>query len=308
MKKYFFIISIVFFGKIALSAQEKEWHITAISQNNYTGIVAANGRIGILPSSKIFKTDKIILNNVYDKESPLGVSKILMGMNFGNFDFYINNEEIKDENISDWQQTINMKEAKITTSFKYKDLAKISYDIYALRNVQYSGYIDFSVQPYKDIKIQVTAKIITPQEFKSPLSTFRVLRDLETTMPILQTVAKSRLEKHTVATSGTFIWHDINSTREHLRPQLTHTKITDLNHQLSFSKELKKDIPYSFAWTAAQCSTQDFMDPQTESERFVIFNLLTPRKDLLSQHKSLWKILIGNSSLGLIMRMVKVYL
>ena len=291
MKKYSLILLVLFFGKVVLSAQEKEWHITAKSQNNYTGIVAANGRIGILPSSKIFKTDKIILNNVYDKESPLGVSKILMGMNFGDFDFYINQEEVKDENISDWQQTINMKEAKITTSFKYKDLVKISYDIYALRNVQYSGYIDFTVQPYKDIKIQVTAKIITPQEFKNPISTFRVLQDLETTMPILQTVAKSRLEKHTVATSGTFIWHNINSTREDQRPKLTHTKVSDLNHQLSFSKMLRKDATYTFAWTAAQCSSQDFMDPQTESERFVIFNLLTPRKDLLSHHKNLWETL-----------------
>lgn len=43
-----------------------------------------------------------------------------------------------------------------------------------------------------------------------------------------------------------------------------------------------------FAWTAAECSTQDFDDPQTESERFVIFNLLTPQADLLSGHKALW--------------------
>ena len=43
-----------------------------------------------------------------------------------------------------------------------------------------------------------------------------------------------------------------------------------------------------FAWTAAECSTQDFADPQSESERFVIFNLLTPRADLLQPHLARW--------------------
>ena len=45
---------------------------------------------------------------------------------------------------------------------------------------------------------------------------------LETTMPILQSVAKSPFEKHLVSTSGTFIWHKINSSREHERPELKH--------------------------------------------------------------------------------------
>ncbi|MEJ2112373.1 MAG: glycoside hydrolase family 65 protein, partial [Flavobacteriaceae bacterium] len=44
-----------------------------------------------------------------------------------------------------------------------------------------------------------------------------------------------------------------------------------------------------FAWTAAECTTQDFQDPQSESERFVIFNLLTPQNDLLKQHLELWE-------------------
>ena len=58
---------------------------------------------------------------------------------------------------------------------------------------------------------------------------------------------------------------------------------------MSFEKELKKGETYEFAWTGAECSTQDFKDPQTESERFVIFNMLTPRNDLLNEHKKLWE-------------------
>ncbi|WP_299898233.1 glycoside hydrolase family 65 protein [uncultured Aquimarina sp.] len=286
--KAFLTQFVCFFMTISIAAQIDGWTISTTDNKNYTGIVSANGRIGILPSSKIFETDKIILNNVYDKESPLGVSRILLGMNFGNLELYINNTKLTNENISNWKQTLNMKDASFTTTFTYNSIAEISYTVYALRNVPYSGYIDFEVSATKDIDLKVVGKIQTPEEYLQPLSTFRVLRDLETTMPILQTVAKSRLGKHTVGTSATFIWHDINSTRENQRPELVHTKLSEYDNQLSFEKKVSKGKNYKFSWTASQCSTQDFFDPQSESERFVIFNLLTPRKDLLYQHTNLW--------------------
>ncbi len=289
MKIYFF--SFLFILPLLSWGQQDPsgWTISSGKVKNYTGIVAANGRIGILPEDKPFEVRSIILNNVYDKESPLGVSKILLGMNFGNLDMEIDGEKISEANVSNWNQTLNFKEAGFTTTFDFKNKAKISYTIYALRNVQYSGYIDIKVEAKENIKLKVTGKILTPEEYKEPMSTFRVLQDLETTMPILQTVAKSRMGKHIVGTSATFIWHDINSGREHQRPRLTHTKVSEYNNNLSFEKEIKKGEVSEFAWTAAQATTQDFADPQTESERFVIFNLLTPRQDLLDEHKRLWE-------------------
>ncbi len=274
---------------VSILAQEDGWSISSKKVEKYTGIVTANGRIGILPEDKPFQTKSIILNNVYDKESPLGVSRILLGMNFANMEVEVDGEKITEKNVSNWQQTLNMKTAGFTTSFTFKDKAKVSYTIYALRNVQYSGYIDVQIEPLKNIDVKATGIISTPGEYHSPNSTFRVLQDLETTMPILQTVAESRLGKHIVGTSATFIWHAINSTREHERPELIHEQVSAYDNRLSFKKTLKKGDTFQFAWTGAECSTQDFDDPQTESERFVIFNLLTPRADLLGQHKKLWE-------------------
>lgn len=287
MKKFLFIILSLL--SIVAIGQNDGWNISTTTTENYTGIAVANGRIGILPSKKPFEVSQIILNNVYDKGSALDVSKILIGMNFGNLEVKIDDEKITENNISNWKQTLNMKEAKFTTSFTFKNKAIVSYTIYALRNVQYSGYIDVSIQADKNIKIKVTGKIETPKEYKDAMSTFRIFKDDETTMPILQTVAKSKFDRHTIGTSATFIWHDINSTRASQRPKLTHNKISDYDNRVSFEKEIKKDTSLEFAWTAAECSTQDFYDPQTESERFVIFNLLTSKSDLLNQHKALWK-------------------
>ncbi len=283
-----FIISFV---SIYVFSQHDGWHISTSTANNYTGVVVANGRIGILPSAKLFEVEHVILNNVYDMESPVGVSKILQGMNFGNIEIEIDGEKVTNSNIKNWKQTLNMKEASFTCSFMFKDKASISYTIYALRNVPYTGYIDFKIDAKKLINVSVTGKIETPEEYQDPVSSFEILKDNETTMPILQTVAKSRMGKHIVATSATFVWHGINSSRENERPELIPNKVSEFDNRLTFKKEIKKDTSLEFAWTAAECSTQDFFDPKTESERFVIFNLLTSKNDLLEQHKSLWETL-----------------
>jgi trehalose/maltose hydrolase-like predicted phosphorylase len=183
---------------------------------------------------------------------------------------------------------MDMKSAALTTNFEYKDKAKISCTIYALRNLQYTGYIDISVQATKDIDIKVSGKILIPKEYQTPVNTFQVLKDLETTMPILQSVAKSPFGKHLVSTSGTFIWHKINSSREHERPELKHKIISDYENTLSFNYNIKKNENLDFAWTGAECTTQNFADPKSESERMVIFNLLNSKEVLLAQHKSQW--------------------
>jgi trehalose/maltose hydrolase-like predicted phosphorylase len=285
------LVLLMTFISVAGFGQHDGWNISTSNAKNYTGIVVANGRIGILPSEKPLEVEQIILNNVFDKESPLGVSRILLGMNFGNLEIEIDGEKISEMNISDWKQTLNMKEAKFTTSFTFKDKANVSYTLYALRNVPYAGYIDVSITGKDNIRAKITGKIETPAEYLKPMSSFRILKDMETTMPILQTVAKSRLGRHTVGTSATFIWHAINSGREDERPELSHNKVSEYDNRLSFEMEIKKGTVLDFAWTAAQCSTQDFFDPQTESERFVIFNLLTPKAALLKEHKALWETL-----------------
>lgn len=271
-----------------LTAQNSGWQISTKESSDYTGIAIANGRIGMLTSSKPFQIQHIVLNNVYDVDPNLKVSQILHGMNFGNLDMYIDGEKVTEDNISNWQQTMDMKSAAFTTNFEYKDKAKIACTIYALRNLQYTGYIDISVQASKDIDIKVSGKILIPKEYQTPVNTFQILKDLETTMPILQSVAKSPFGKHLVSTSSTFIWHKINSTREHQRPELEHKIISNYENTLSFNYNIKKNENLDFAWTGAECTTKDFADPKSESERMVIFNLLNSKEVLLAQHKSQW--------------------
>lgn len=264
------------------------WIIRAGQSDPYTGIALANGRLGILPDNKVFRTKQILLNNVYDKESELGVSKILEGMNFGCLDIELDGEKIETAKVINWQQSLNMQEASFTTSFEVPGKAEISYTIYALKNVPYTGYVDVSVKVRQKLDIKVSGRIECPELYHEPNSTFRVLEDLETTMPILQTVAQSQFKRHTLACSATFVWHAINSTRKHQRPALHHEIESNCAHKLTWEKTIDAGEEFEFAWTGAICSTQDFYNPQSESERFVIFNLLNSRDSLVKQHKNAW--------------------
>lgn len=289
MKKQLLIFFMLSTTLSILRAQNDAWHITIKDASNYTGIAMANGRIGMLTSAKPLEIQHVVLNNVYDVDPVLKVSQILHGMNFGNLDMYIDDEKITADNISNWQQTMDMKDAAFTTSFDFKDKAKITCTIYALRNLQYTGYIDLTVQANEDLDIKVRGKIITPKEYQKPEHSYEVLRDVETTMPILQSKANSPFGKHFVSTSGTFIWHHINSSREDERPELKHEILSPYENALSFEEEIKKGNSLNFAWTGAECTTKDFSDPKSESERMVIFNLLNSRDVLVDQHKAEWE-------------------
>ena len=286
MKKFILILLLIS-SQLSI-AQNDGWNITVNDSSDYTGIVLANGRIGMLSSNKPLEIQHIVLNNVYDVDPVLEVSQILHGMNFGNLDMFIDGEKIDSKNISDWKQTLNMKEAVLTTSFSFKNKARISYSVYALRNLPYSGYLDIKVQANEAIKLKVAGKIITPERFQKPENSFEILRDVETTMPILQSVAKSPFGKHTVSTSATFIWHDINSSREDQRPELEHKIVSDYENTLSFKKDLKSGETLEFAWAGSECTTKNFSDPKSESERMTIYNLLNSREVILNQHKAAW--------------------
>tara|TARA_R110000737_G_scaffold352461_1_gene398582 strand:+ start:3535 stop:5571 length:2037 start_codon:yes stop_codon:yes gene_type:complete len=283
------LISIILLSSIFSHAQNDGWHITTTDKEEYTGIAISNGRIGMLTSAEPFKIKHTVLNNVYDVDPALKVSQIVHGMDFGNLEVSIDGEQVTVMNISNWSQTIDMKEAAFTTHFDYKGKAKISCTVYALRNLQYTGYIDVKISALDDIEIKAIGKITTPEKYQNPQNTYQLLRDVETTMPILQSIAKTPFGKHLVATSGTFVWHHINSSREHQRPKLTHTIVSPYENTLSFEKEIKKGSSLEFAWTGAECTTADFSDPKSESERMVIFNLLNSREVLLGGHRALWE-------------------
>jgi len=257
------------------------WQITATDTSNYAGITLANGRIGLLADKHPFKVKSIILNNVFDKESDDGVSRIMKGLNFANMDLTIDGEKIDSYNIKNWKQVFNMKEASLTTSFDFRDKAKITYTLYALRGMPYSGLIKVKLFPLKDIKLLVSGKILCPDAYKDPVNTFKQLRDLDVEMPLLQTTAKGAYGKHLLATTAAFIFNDD-------QPDLTHKISSPYANELRFEKEISSGVSYEFGWAGAAGSTHDFNDPLSETARMVLFIMQGNEDAVIQKHKELW--------------------
>lgn len=276
-----FLFILANFNCYCQNKNNEGWSITATSNENYVGITVANGRIGILPSSNPFKVESIILNNVYEKESELGVSKIVKAPNFMDFEMYVDGELITSENISNWSQTLNMKEASFTTNFTFKSKINISYTYYSLRNLPFVVLNDIKVEAKKSVEIKVFGGINSSEDFKNELQTFRILKDLENRMPILQTSCKTKFNKHTVTASSSFIF-------EENVEKLNHSIKGKKRHGIMFKKNLKRNELFKFKYAGAVCTTQDFKDPQNESERFVIYTMLNDTNSLIQKHIKDW--------------------
>lgn len=266
---------------VAQSDTAEGWNITVTEQDNYVPVAVSNGRIGIMPSEKLFRVNDIILNNVYDRESEAGVSRILKGLNFCNLMVWIDGEPVENATVTAWSQNLNMKEAYLETSFRYRDKAEISYRIYALRNNPYLGLMDFQVKPLKDLTLKVEGMILTPDNYKISHQGFKTLRDNEIIMPLLQTFAVSQFGKQQLASSATFIFH-------HDWPVLTQNLKSERDNRLSFEKKLTAGSGYNFAWAGSICTTKDFADPENESERLAIYIMRGNKEKLIAEHVSLW--------------------
>jgi len=278
-------ISIFVLLMLNINAQDKTnlgWEITAKTHDPYVGITLANGRIGLLPSAELFRVKSVILNNVFDRAEPGGVSRVLEGINFANLNLEIDGDKLDLNKVTNWQQTLNMKEASFTTSFDYKNKAQISYTIYALRQLAFTGMITVNIKALKPINIKATGLITTPNEYQDVKQSYNILHDGEIKMPIMKTTAKSRLGRRDVAASANFLFKGNI-------PKVTH-EIKDNNYQsLSFNTSLNANSSYQFAWFGAECTTQDFDYPDNESARMLILAERSDWQVLLNQHKAAWE-------------------
>ena len=253
-----------------------EWHMVANSRENYFGVAMANGQIGIVTDDTPLKTKEIILNGVYEGSPENGISRIVRGIEFLNLHLNIDGQEIKSDNISNWNQVVAMKEGTSTTTFSFKDLANINYTILANRAVPYSAMAIVEITPYKDIEILANNYMIVPDELKEAKSQFRVLKDNQYLMPVFGTTAKTLNGKYTVSAATTFLF---DGTSEELK---------QTGNEVGFTKKLLKGKKYRFAIAGGICTSKDFTDPLNESERQPIYALQQGIDNLVNRHKKAW--------------------
>ena len=169
-----------------------------------------------------------------------------------------------------------MKEGISTTSFSFKDVAKINYSILANRAIPFSAMAIVEITPLKDIEILANNYMIVPEELKEAKSQYRVLKDNQFLMPVFGTTAKTLRGKYTIAASTTFLFDGETET------------LKQSGNEVGFTKKLVKGKKYRFAIAGGICTSKDVTDPLNESERQPIFALQEGIDKLLDRHKLAW--------------------
>ncbi len=264
---------------IAQNDYNKEgWEIQATDKENYNGVTLANGRIGIVSGKNLFGVSDIVLNGVFDLEYMGGVSRVVRGPLWTNLSLKIDNETLADSTISDWSQTLNMREAYLETNFDFQNKASVSYRTMALRNLPYMGLVVVDVVAKEDMELTAINQTLFPQELQNTSTHYKILRDLDAVMPLCTSLATSRTGLQDVSSASAFLFDE----------EQLETSGGDDNKTISFTKELKKGERFRFALTGASTSSRDFVHPHAEAERMVVFALRSDLSELIEGHTKLW--------------------
>ncbi|MEP4095008.1 glycoside hydrolase family 65 protein [Reichenbachiella sp.] len=272
---------ILIISNISYAQLADDWIFEANSLDKYQAPTMANGMIGLRASKNPMEVQHTILNGVFDKFGTDNVQCILPGINFANIELRTEQSgSNKVDQIKDWSQQLNMKEAWLETNFVFGGDVSVSHKMYALRHLPYSALFEIELEALREIEV----KIINKHQIKSPLKEgngqFKTIKRAHAQLPILTSSAQSSTFKHTIAASSGFI---LNETQEVLYDESTKNEY----HQYLTIK-LKKGERFSCSLVGSIVSTADFQDPQTEAERQCIYAMLEGKDKLVQNHKNAW--------------------
>lgn len=259
--------------------EERLWQLHAVDiQAPYAPAPMANGCIGILPQKEPFAVEHVMLNHVFDAASPHIVSRVMRGINPFCLSMKIDKIKVDTSNISDWQQTIDMRRAVHQTSFHTLEKADVSYELCALRNLPYAGLIRVTVQACKDMLLEVRSGMGIPDDYSQSLIRYREMEADGNRMYMLESDATSRFGYRRVASTSSFLFNG-----EQIKPIYD-----EATRELFFSIQLKKGETFCFSLVGSVCSSRDFFDPYNEAERQVIYAVHEGEEALMQAHYRLW--------------------
>lgn len=274
-----FILGIILSVTSLKAEEERLWQLHAVDiQAPYAPAPMANGCIGILPQKEPFAVEHVMLNHVFDAASPHVVSRVMRGINPFCLSMKIDNKKVDTLNISDWQQTIDMRRAVHQTSFHTLEKADVSYELCALRNLPYAGLIRVTVQACKDMLLEVRSGMGIPDDYSQSLIRYREMEADGNRMYMLESDATSRFGYRRVASTSSFLFNG-----EQIKPIYD-----EATRELFFSIQLKKGETFCFSLVGSVCSSRDFFDPYNEAERQVIYAVHEGEEALMQAHYRLW--------------------
>lgn len=287
MKYKLSILSLLFVFSIAAQDLSKSaWHIQAtdIDPNNYYGITVANGMVGLVSAPEPMEVKDVVLNGVYDNYQRGRVSNILKTFNHMNMYLDVDGASVGSRNITEYAQTLDMKRAKLTTTFNVEDKASVKQELMSLRNLPYTALSIIEITAKRDIEIIATNMITAPDHLSDVRNYYSVINPPHVLVPLQTSEALSPGGKK-VATSTSFIFPEGHGHE----PEVIHEERDYNMHFMKFKKTIKKGETYSFALVGSTLSSVQNNDPRNEAERLTLFARLEGVDRIENAHIKAWE-------------------
>jgi len=262
------------------------WKIKAdkIDPAGYYGVTVANGMIGVVSSPEPFRVKDVVLAGAYDQYGRGRVSNFLRSFNLLNMRLDIDGRRIEGNNVTNFQQALNMKEAKFSASFDYDDKATVSYSYYALRHLPYSVLMDVSITAKKDITITGSNVMESPDALHDVENYYNEIDRPHVVISLLSSIAKSPTGKLLMCASNSFLFSEPHGSE----PKVIHEMWDNNLHLMKFSRKMKAGTTYSYSVVGSSVTSAHHTDPLNEAERLTIYAKLEGRERLLQFHQRAW--------------------
>lgn len=289
MKKQLLILNLLgtFLSPVfAQPTPDPAWQIVGqdINPANYFGITVANGMIGLVSSPEPMKVKDVVLNGAFDTYGRGRVSNILKVFNFANMALDVDGMRLGPRDISNYRQTLDMKQAALTTSFDYKDKVSVRQTMMALRHLPFSQLTMVEITARKDCEIIPISMIESPENLKEVKNFYSEIDRPHVTIRLMTSVAKSPSGRHTVAASTSFLFNEPHGQE----PDVIHEDWDYNMHLAKFKKRLKAGETYRFSVAGSVTSSVHTADAHNEAERLTIFAALERTERLLARHRGEW--------------------
>jgi protein-glucosylgalactosylhydroxylysine glucosidase len=285
MKKLVILVNLLIINYLA-TAQNDVWHVVAdkIDPTNYYGVTMANGMIGLVSSPEPMHISTSVLNGAYDNYFRGRVSNILQGFNFLNMNLDVDGRRMGRRDISNYQQNLDMKTAKLTTTFDVGDQLSVSQTMMALQHLPFSSMVQMEIRAKKDLEITIMNEIEAPAHLQDVRNVYAEIDRPHALIPLMTSVAKSPTGETTLAASTSFIFEEKHGSE----PKIIHEDWDFNRHLAKFYKKMKAGEVYRFALVGSTISSQHVADPFNEAERLTIFAALERAPRLLKRHEAAW--------------------
>lgn len=289
MKRYLLLTLTSLMLTLEASAQDA-WTIEAknIDPAKYFGVTVANGMVGLVSSPNPMQVKEVVLNGAFDTYGRGRVSNIMKVFSFANMDFLVETNGqgtmLNRDNISNFAQTLDMKNAALVTTFDYKGILSVRHEMMALRHLPHTAMINVEVTAKQACDIIPATVIESPDNLKDVKNFYAEIDRPHIIIPLMTSVAKSPTGRLTLAVSNSFLFDEPHGQE----PRLIHEEWDNNRHLLKFRKKMQAGQTYRFSVIGSVISTAQSADPQNEAERMTIFAALEKKERLLKRHRDAW--------------------